>query len=418
MNKSKPLPERQRIANKLLADLVVREPSKSPPATPKKKPKKAAAKKDQDVDVKPTLKRESPVNLPPTKPIATSLVDLPFVLTLVFGGCCSNVWAYEYLLKIDPKIGTALTFSQMMFITIISLPSFLQWDRTRFMSIPYVRLKDRQVPFSQWAMQVLVHTTGSLLNNWAFAFHIPLSLQIVFRSAGLVVSMLFGRLFLNKQYSAMQVASVLLVTMGVILATLSRMSSLESDAPVDMEQYSIGITMLFTSLLLTGVLGLLQEKTYTKYGPCWQEGVFYTHFLSLPVFLFLTSHVMHGFNSLSAATYRPTPTNGQTPHPHTLVDEISRYLPYISLLANLVTQLICVSGVNQLTSRVSSVSTNLVLTTRKAISLCFSVWWFNNGWNLELGVGAGMVFLGSLLYTVASSSSSPKKDIKAKVKTE
>ena len=56
--------------------------------------------------------------------------------------------------------------------------------------------------------------------------------------------------------------------------------------------------------------------------------------------------------------------------------------------------------------RVSSVSTNLVLTTRKALSLCFSVWWFGNGWNAQLGVGAGMVFLGSLLYTAVTSHSS------------
>lgn len=53
--------------------------------------------------------------------------------------------------------------------------------------------------------------------------------------------------------------------------------------------------------------------------------------------------------------------------------------------------------------RVSSVSTNLVLTTRKAISLCFSVWWFGNGWNAQLGAGAGMVFLGSLFYTAVTS---------------
>ena len=56
------------------------------------------------------------------------------------------------------------------------------------------------------------------------------------------------------------------------------------------------------------------------------------------------------------------------------------------------------------TQHVSSVSTNLVLTTRKALSLCFSVWWFGNGWNAQLGLGAGMVFLGSLLYTFVSSA--------------
>ncbi|KAF7346006.1 Glucooligosaccharide oxidase [Mycena sanguinolenta] len=62
-------------------------------------------------------------------------------------------------------------------------------------------------------------------------------------------------------------------------------------------------------------------------------------------------------------------------------------------------------GVNKLSSQVSSVSTNIVLTVRKAISLCFSVWWFGNPWNAGLGIGASMVFCGSLLFTV----SGPKK---------
>lgn len=34
--------------------------------------------------------------------------------------------------------------------------------------------------------------------------------------------------------------------------------------------------MLTFSLLLTGALGMLQERTYSRYGPCWKEGVFYT----------------------------------------------------------------------------------------------------------------------------------------------
>jgi len=33
-------------------------------------------------------------------------------------------------------------------------------------------------------MQVLVLTTGSLLNNWAFAYKVPLTILIVIRSAG------------------------------------------------------------------------------------------------------------------------------------------------------------------------------------------------------------------------------------------
>lgn len=48
----------------------------------------------------------------------------------------------------------------------------------------------------------------------------------------------------------------------------------------------------------------------------------------------------------------------------------------------------------------SSVSTNLVLTARKALSLCFSVWWFGNGWNAQFGLGAAMVFLGSISFSL------------------
>ena len=69
--------------------------------------------------------------------------------------------------------------------------------------------------------------------------------------------------------------------------------------------------------------------------------------------------------------------------------------------------------------RVSSVSTNLVLTTRKALSLLFSVWWFGNGFNGQLGTGAGMVFLGSILYTLGTRRQpSPQPKEKAKTRTK
>ena len=51
-------------------------------------------------------------------------------------------------------------------------------------------------------------------------------------------------------------------------------------------------------------------------------------------------------------------------------------------------------------------TTNLVLTARKALSLCISVWWFGNEWDKKLAFGAGMVFLGTVLYTLSGSSDS------------
>lgn len=51
----------------------------------------------------------------------------------------------------------------------------------------------------------------------------------------------------------------------------------------------------------------------------------------------------------------------------------------------------------------SSVSTNIALTTRKALSLVISVWWFGSGWNQQLGVGAALVLSGTIFYTYAST---------------
>ncbi|KAJ7134328.1 UAA transporter [Mycena epipterygia] len=321
-----------------------------------------------------------------------ALLDYYAILSMVMGGCCVNVWAYEQLLMMNARIGSALTFSQVLFIATQSLPGFLIFPPGHILP----RLKPRQVPLKHWALQVLLSTTGALLNNWAFAYNVPLSLLIVFRSAaGLAISMTFGFLLAGRRYTVMQVASVLLVSAGVILATLARPSTAaaaKQSTPVqsadDLRKYTIGISMLVTSLVLSGLFGLLQERTYTKYGPCWKEGVFYTHFLSLPFFLFLVRDVQQGLRSLSDAS-----------------GNSSAMASWLILGMNLCSQLVCVSGVNKLSSQVSSVSTNLVLTTRKAISLCFSVWWFGNEWNAELGIGAAMVFCGSLLFTV----SGPKK---------
>ena len=110
----------------------------------------------------------------------------------------------------------------MLFVTLQTLPGFLTFSPNSF--IP--TLKPRQVPIQQWALQVLVLTTGSLLNNWAYAYDVPLTVLIVFRSAGkrpsrneapvciliiplpgLPISMLFGMLFLKRKYNLLQIVS-------------------------------------------------------------------------------------------------------------------------------------------------------------------------------------------------------------------
>jgi len=319
-------------------------------------------------------------------------MDYTTSLSLIFGGCCSNVWTYEQILRQSPKIGSALTFSQILFITFQSLPHFVEWRKSR-KGFVFPALKQRQAPISHWAAQVLLLTTGSLLNNWVYAFHVPLTVQIVFRSAGVVIAMILGRYILHRRYTSRQVLAVLLVSIGVSIASISTSSSSNSSTDGLSTTYLYGILMLITSLFATAILGILQERTYRAYGPCWREGIFYTHLLSLPIFVFLRNDISQGFRSLSVSAQR---------------SPIS--LSYIFLAMNLLTQALCISGVNKLTSATSSVSTSVVLTVRKAVSLCLSIWYFGSDWNYSLVFGAGMVFVGSLTYSTAGRSVVNKKE--------
>lgn len=177
-----------------------------------------------------------------TVAVAGALLDYSLMLFLVFGGCCSYVLTFQlrhprisltkaiigmsghtrsccvqnpasvrYALHInephalpttpydgtplvpvppsDTIAGPALTFSQMLFIAAQQLPSFVTWDAssspssTRSRSwLP--RLKPRQVPLAQWLLQVTTFASGSLLNNLVYAYSVPLTVQIVFRTAG------------------------------------------------------------------------------------------------------------------------------------------------------------------------------------------------------------------------------------------
>lgn len=94
--------------------------------------------------------------------------------------------------------------------------------------------------------------------------------------------MILNRVFLKKHYTRLQVISVVVVSVGVLVATLSRPSapSRPSD-PAGKDhspyQYAIGVGMLSLATILTSTLGIVQERMFAKYGPqTWREGVFYT----------------------------------------------------------------------------------------------------------------------------------------------
>ncbi|WFD34620.1 golgi uridine diphosphate-N- acetylglucosamine transporter [Malassezia cuniculi] len=238
----------------------------------------------------------------------------------------------------------------------------------------------------------------------AFAYAIPMAVHIIFRSGGMVVNMLLGWLVDRKKYSLLQVTSVLLVSAGVVTSTLSaqdQKSAAVANAPAS--TYAVGIIILTIALFSSGAMGIFQERTFRKYGrDVWHESLFFSHLLSLPLFIL---HYKDISLQASAANATPKVWVGVS-------QDIGLWLPsfYIGLALNVLTQLICINGVNRLTARVSSLSVSLILVVRKAISLIISVVVINHdAGSLWLWIGASWVLIGTVGYTYGGIQGALKK---------
>ncbi|KAF8983320.1 golgi uridine diphosphate-N- acetylglucosamine transporter [Entomortierella lignicola] len=374
-----------------------------------------------------------------------------------------------------PKSGQMITFAQFLYVSIYGLYSHLQWPivneclslnkfKTRtnnsnnrnekeFLSIEksekphgiwrYVpHLKERKIPITRWMSIVVLFFAVSVLNNWALAYKISVPLHIIFRSGGLMVGMVLGMIFMEKRYSKPQMFAVLIVSIGVIIATTSAKANTPQKPPSSKSQpddvntgdYAIGVFMLSVALIVSSFMGLLQESTYKTYGAEWREGLFYSvsllepylcnhqyepdshfcHFLAIPMFLLFYKDIMEQLTIFNQST--PIPVLQ-------LVRQIGPYLPtslayklssitiprlWIFLAVNTLTQFMCISGVHRLTSLSSALTLNFILNLRKFTSLLISVLYFENGFGFEMAVGTSLVLLGTIMYSVSSSPSSRK----------
>jgi UDP-xylose/UDP-N-acetylglucosamine transporter B4 len=258
----------------------------------------------------------------------------------------------------------------------------------------------------------------------------------------------------STRYTKIQICSVILVMLGVIITTLSASTLQPSHAQataepftLDVYVYSKGIFILSVSLVLSGFLGLLQDRAHAQYtrlrvppavdsprrrqngsvsqsqkeetGPAWQESMFYLHFLALPMFFFIRKDISTQLDiiNLGPVTSLPLPhflSFSPTNYPSTLPHPFTVPTAYIPLLANACTQLLCVAGVNRLTTHMSSLTVTLVLAVRKATSLVVSAVFLRptDGGLKMMWIGAALVMIGTVGYSVGSGGSVRSDDVK------
>lgn len=289
--------------------------------------------------------------------------------------------------------GNLLTFVQFLFVSIEGYIYFLDPKNSTFTRLYLAKPK---VPITKWIIPVFLFFAVSVLNNFVWKYKISVPVHIIFRSGGTVTTMIAGY-FVGKRYKPQQVLAVFILTLGVILATLSNSPKKNtiSTTTSNSSEFILGVSLLFIAAVLASVMGLMSEKIYQEYGKHWRENLFYTHAISLPFFIPFAGDIVRQFGLL----LRSEP---KIPLQLWFFEtQISKAFLY--LIANGLTQYVCVRGVNNLAGNATALTVSIVLNVRKFVSLLLSIYIFGNQLSVGTIIGTLFVFVGASLYSYSSS---------------
>lgn len=304
-----------------------------------------------------------------------------------------------------------MTFVQFFFVAVTGYVA--QFDRTR----PPFFVTPNVVPLRRWLVNIVLFFGINVLNNHAFSYDISVPVHIILRSGGSITTMAVGYLW-GKRYSRIQASAVLLLTFGVILAAWADAQSKvigsstilptvtnhhgtqASPGNTTRPAFSTGLVILFVAQLLSALMGLYTETTYRQYGPQWRENLFYSHILSLPLFLPFAPAMFRNLKQLAQSPPMDIPTLGMLPGSSHV--QIPSQLVFLA--TNVLTQYACIRGVNLLAAASTALTVTIVLNIRKLVSLLLSIWLFGNSLNTGTLIGAVIVFGAGALYSLDSKS--------------
>ncbi|KAG5675045.1 hypothetical protein PVAND_004984 [Polypedilum vanderplanki] len=315
-------------------------------------------------------------------------MELKAVLAIfgVFIGCCSNIVCLELIVKYDKGAGHLVTFTQFLFVACHGL-----FATSKFFAVK------RIISLKDYITLVTMFFISTICNNYAFNFNIPMPLLMIFRSGSLMANMIMGIIILNKSYDALKYISVILITIGICICTIvSGMNlNLKDEKKTNENNYgysvlfwwSIGILLMTISLFVSALMGLYQETLYKKNGKHPDEALFYTHLLPLPFFIPLARNI-----------FQHTEIAFQSEPIFIPILELAIPCQVLYLIANMITQYICIRSVYVLTTECTSLTVTLVVTLRKFASLIFSIFYFNNPFTSAHWIGTIFVFIGTVIF--------------------
>jgi len=330
------------------------------------------------------------------------IYELIIVLYLLFGGCCSSVMTMESIIKIQKNCGYLVTMSQFIFIALEGFIRNIRFKNPfRRRTFP-ITLKRRKVPIYKWFIMVILFFATSVLNNMVFSYNISIPIHIIFRSSSISINMLMSWLILKRKYSIQQILSIVIVTIGLMITTLS---SAKQQKEVKVQETNIlnwikGIVILFISSIIGALMGIYQEYVFKQHPNSWKECLFYKHLLSIPIFALLIPQIKEQWQLFKESPINPL--GHYIPILNQPLSDVQIQGVWLLLGLNIITQYVCIASVQKLSSICSSVTLNLILNIRKFISLIISVIFYKNPFSLWSWFGSIFVFVGVLLYVKAS----------------
>ncbi|TKR58471.1 hypothetical protein L596_029911 [Steinernema carpocapsae] len=300
-----------------------------------------------------------------------------FTTSGFFSGCLGCMAFVESLAREEPGCMNLMTFSHFFFVTLEGLIVTSQFFRV-----------NQHIPATACLPTVLVFFLSNVTNNQALNFHISVPLYIIFRSSTLIGTLLLNVLLLKRRFPLRKYLSVFAVTIGIVLCTLASAKLEVSNQDFSGEhhkQWSVGLLLLITGLLLSAYLPISQEMLFKKHGKHDREAMFKIHLLSLPFFVFMWKDIAKSAEAFSKSS------------PVT-VGSLSLGLPHLwaYLFATAVLQWVCVRFIYRLNAEVDSLTSTLFTTLRKFLSLVISIVWFQNQFTETHWLGAAFVFAGTL----------------------
>ena len=341
------------------------------------------------------------------------------MLFLIFGGCCSNVYTLESLIHASPSSGHLITAFQFLVTALITLPKHVSLSR----GWQNLYLEQRTIPITKWIVYTAFFLVVNILNNKAFNYRISVPLHIILRSAGPVSTMIVGRIVAGRTYPAQKIVAVVLLFIGVVVAALADSHAKQPETSFSANSASNGtlsssalwnqwpgFALLAAALFLSAFMGLYTEDLYRTYGhsgDVTSESLFYSHALPLSYFATTVSSIRPELVNLAmtSPSLSTTLVSSTSFPPTSALTGFLNVVPtaLIMLLLNAITQYLCISGVNSLSAKSSSLTVSIVLNIRKLVSLILSIWLFGNSLPLGVLLGAGLVFAGGGLYALPTA---------------